>query len=104
MSFVDVADPLGRTLGRLVEGNDGAEYSAPETAKDLFELLKNYPALNLDAVGLKGVDPNKRFMSCIACFLRVNSNGARVNNYGFPSGIIWVIICACPGRRSCIGP
>lgn len=73
------ADPLGRGLGRLVEGNDGAEYAEPENAKDLFELLKNYPSLNLDAVGLTGVDPNKRFVLsslsalvvCVCVFLNV---------------------------------
>lgn len=59
--FVASLDPLGRGLGRLVEGNDGAEYAEPENAKDLFELLKDYPSLNLDAVGLTGVDPNKRY-------------------------------------------
>ena len=61
-----MADPLGRTLGRLVEGNDGAEYAEPENARDLFELLKDYPSLNLDAVGLKGVDPNKRSVTFCA--------------------------------------
>lgn len=66
-----MADPLGRTLGRLVEGNDGAEYAEPENAKDLFELLKNYPSLNLDAVGLKGVDPNKRFAPDFALAMRL---------------------------------
>jgi hypothetical protein len=73
------ADPWGRGLGRLVEGNDGAEYAEPENAKDLFELLKDYPSLNLDAVGLTGVDPNKRFVLsslsalvvCVCVFLNV---------------------------------
>ncbi len=43
-----------------MEGNDSVEYSEPVNAKDLFELLKNYPTLNLEAVGLKGVDPDRR--------------------------------------------
>jgi 2-oxoglutarate dehydrogenase E1 component len=59
--FVASLDPLGRTLGPLVEGNDSVEYSEPVNAKDLFELLKNYPTLNLEAVGLKGVDPDRRY-------------------------------------------
>ena len=66
---VDLADPLGRTLGRLVEGNDGAEYAEPENARDLFELLKDYPSLNLEAVGLKGVDPDKRSVPFCVCFV-----------------------------------
>lgn len=60
---MDVTDPLGRTLGRLVEGDAGVEYSEPENAKDLAEFLKDFPTLNLEAVGLKGVDPNKRFIA-----------------------------------------
>lgn len=56
-----MTDPLGRTLGPLVKGNDSVEYSEPENAKDLFRLLENYPTLNLEAVDLKGVDPNKRY-------------------------------------------
>lgn len=33
----------------------------PENAQDLHALLRNYPDLDLSAVGLRGVDPQKRY-------------------------------------------
>ncbi|GAQ84781.1 2-oxoglutarate dehydrogenase E1 component [Klebsormidium nitens] len=59
--FAATLDPLGRTLGPLTEGDGDANIGKPVNAEDLHRLMKNYPRLDLSAVGLKGVDLRTRY-------------------------------------------
>lgn len=53
------ADPLGRSIVPQTDSHNGLKPSEPENAADLYRLLKDYPKLDLEAVGLGGADPNK---------------------------------------------